>query len=105
MSCAETVKTVKKLKSPPAAAHPKPTSPWVVQLIGDRSEIRALTMYRQLQKRHEALLGRYEPVIIRTTSGAGLTPIWTRVRIDADSRQVAETLLRAAREECLVQRN
>jgi Transglycosylase SLT domain len=108
MSCAATVKTVAKLQPPPAPAQPKPTSPWVVQLIGDRSEIRALTMYRQLQKKHEALLGSYEPVIIRTTLGAVPTPIWIRVHIDADSRQVAETLctrLRAAREECLVQRN
>jgi Transglycosylase SLT domain len=108
MSCAETVRPLAKLQSPPAAVHPKPTSPWVVQLIGDRSEIRALTLYRQLQKKHEALLGSYEPVIIRTTLGAGPTPIWTRVRIEADSRQVAEILctrLRAAREECVLQRN
>jgi hypothetical protein len=108
MSCAETLKAVTKRQSPPTIAQPKPASPWIVQLIGDRSEIRALTMYRQLQKKHEALLGSYEPVIIRTTLGAGPTSIWTRVRIDADSRQVAETLctrLRAAREECLVQRN
>jgi hypothetical protein len=65
-------------------------------------------MYRQIQKKHDALLGIYEPDIIRTTLKAGTAPIWTRIRIDADSRQAAETLcsrLRGAGEVCLVQRN
>jgi SPOR domain len=108
MSCVETAKLVVKPQSPPAASQPKPTAPWVVQLVGDRSEIRALTLYRQLQKKHEALLRNYEPVIIRTTLKAGVAPIWTRVRIDTNNRQAAETLcstLRATGDDCLVQRN
>jgi Transglycosylase SLT domain len=87
----------------------KSTSTWGVQLIGDLSEVKALAAYRALQKKHGTILGNYQPMVIRTTTfkmSAG--PIWTRVRIEADSRQVAETLcsrLRAAGETCLVQRN
>jgi len=99
-----------------AARAPKPkelpnkdTSPWGVQLIGDRSEVKALAAYRALQKKHEAILGKYQPMVIRTTTvKMSAAPIWTRVRIAAGSRQVAETLcsrLRAAGENCLVQPN
>jgi hypothetical protein len=107
MSCAETAKLVARTQSP-TLARPNPAAVWVVQLVGDRSETKALSIYRQLQKKHEALLGTYEPDIIRTTLRAGAAPIWTRVRIDSDSRQAAEALctrLRAVGEDCLVQRN
>jgi hypothetical protein len=87
----------------------KSTSPWGVQLIGDLSEVKALAAYRTLQKKHETILGNYQPMVIRTTTiKMSAAPIWTRIRIEADSRQVAETLcsrLRAAGETCLVQRN
>jgi soluble lytic murein transglycosylase-like protein len=82
--------------------------PWGVQLIGDRSELNALSTYRQLQKRHDAILRGYEPVVIRTTIRGGTLAIWNRVRIETDTRQSADLLcskLRAARETCLVQRN
>ena len=109
ISCAKTVKVAARPQSPAAAvAQPKTVPIWVVQLIGERSELKALTMYRQLQRKHEALLGIYEPDIIRTTLRAGAAPIWTRIRVDADSRQAAEQLcsrLRTAGEDCLVQRN
>jgi hypothetical protein len=88
----------------PAAATPA----WGVQLIGDRSEVKALAAYRVLQKKHEAILASYQPTIVRTTLKMSAAPIWTRIRIDANSRQAAETLcsrLRAAGENCLVQRN
>jgi hypothetical protein len=61
-----------------------------------------------LQKRHDAILRSYEPVLIRTMLRGGTLAVWTRVRIETDSRQSAELLcskLRAARETCLVQRN
>jgi hypothetical protein len=105
-SCAETATLFARPQPPPAFTQTKQTPAWVVQLVGDRSEIKALATYRQLQIKHEALLGTREPDIVRTTVGA--TPIWTRVRIDASSRQTAETLckgLRDAGENCLVQRN
>jgi hypothetical protein len=108
LTCTEATKVVSILPSGHTIAHPRPLSDWAVQLIGDRSEAKALSAYRQLQKKHEALLGIYEPVIVRTTLKVGAAPIWTRVRVDADSRQAAETLcsrLRAAGEVCLAQRN
>jgi Transglycosylase SLT domain/SPOR domain len=110
MSCAEiqTAKLVAKPQTPSAAVQPKPMSEWGVQLVGDRSEIKALTAYRQMQKKHEAILGSYEPIIIRTTVKVSAAPIWSRVRIGADTREAAQTLcsrLRAVGENCLVQHN
>src|SRR5262249_34655531 len=109
MSCAQiqTAKLVAKPQSPSAVGRPKPTE-WGVQLVGDRSEITALAVYRQLQKRHEAILGGYEPVVIRTTVKMSSAPIWNRVRIAADPREAAQALcsrLRAVGESCLVQHN
>jgi hypothetical protein len=86
-----------------------PRSPWGVQLIGDLSEAQALAAYRALQKRREAILGNYQPMIIRAaTAKMSAAPVWIRIRVEAESRQDAETLcgrLRAAGEICLVQRN
>jgi hypothetical protein len=87
----------------------KSTSPWGVQLVGGLSEVKALAAYRALQKKHEAILGNYQPTVIRTTTvKKSAVPIWTRIRIEAETRQTAETLcsrLRAAGETCLIQRN
>jgi hypothetical protein len=87
----------------------KSTSPWGVQLVGNLSEVKALAAYRVLQKKHEAILGNYQPAVIRaTTVRKSAAPIWTRIRIEAKTRQTAETLcsrLRAAGGTCLVQRN
>jgi hypothetical protein len=108
MPCAQTAKLVAKPQSPPTTVQPKPPSDWGVQLIGDRSETKALAVYHQLQKKHEAILGSYEPVIIRTTLRVSAGPIWSRVRVEADSRETAQTLcsrLRAVGENCLVQHN
>jgi len=110
MSCAQiqSAKLVAKPQSPSAVVRPKPMSDWGVQLVGDRSEITALAVYRQLQKKYEAILGGYEPVVIRTTVKMSSAPIWNRVRIGADSREAAQALcsrLRAVGENCLVQHN
>ena len=90
-------------------ARQKPTFPWGVQVIGDLSEVKALAAYRALQKKHEAILGSFQPRVIRTTTvKMNAAPTWTRIRIEAGSRQVAEALcsrLRAAGESCLVRRN
>jgi Transglycosylase SLT domain/SPOR domain len=110
ISCAQiqTAKLVAKPQSPSAVVRPRPIPEWGVQLIGDRSEFAALAVYRQLQKKHEAILGSYEPIVIRTTVKVSSSPIWTRVRIGADSREAAQALcsrLRAVGENCLVQQN
>ena len=87
----------------------KSTYPWGVQLVGGLSEVKALAAYRALQKKHEGILGNYQPTVIRTTTvkkTAG--PIWTRIRTETETHQTAETLcsrLRAAGETCLIQRN
>jgi hypothetical protein len=101
-------KVAVKPPSPTKDLPDKATFPWAVQLTGDRSEVKALAAYRMLQKKHEAILGNYQPVVIRTTLKMSAVPIWTRVRIEASSRQAAETLcsrLRAVGENCLVQRS
>jgi hypothetical protein len=106
MSCGETVKMVERPQSPSAVSHPKPR--WIAQLIGDSSETNALARFRQLQKKHQALLGTYEPVIVRTTLRVRPEPIWTRIRVELDTRQAVESLcsrLEVVGEHCLVQRN
>jgi hypothetical protein len=55
---------VAKPPASPTEAPEKPAFPWGVQLIGDPSEIKALATYRALQKRHEAILGEYQPTIV-----------------------------------------
>jgi Transglycosylase SLT domain/SPOR domain len=106
MSCE---KIVARAPMPNKEASNKSISPWAVQLIGDLSEVKALAAYGALQKKHEAILGKYQPMVMRTTTvKMTAAPTWTRVRVEADSRQVAEALcsrLRAAGETCLVQRN
>jgi hypothetical protein len=104
----QTAKLIAKPQPASAVVQPKPSSEWGVQLVGDRSEITALAAYRQLQKKHTAILGGYEPIIVRTTAKVSSAPIWNRVRIAAASREAAQALcsrLRAAGENCLVQHN
>ena len=108
MPCTETVRLVAKPQSRSPVVQLKPKSDWGIQLVGDRSEIKALEAYRQLQRKHQAILGSHEPVLVRTTVGVRAAPIWSRVRIEADSRETAQTLcsrLKAVGENCLVQHN
>jgi Transglycosylase SLT domain/SPOR domain len=105
MPCEKIAARTPMPKEPPS----KDTSFWGVQLIGDPSEVKALAAYRALQKKHETILRNYQPMVIRTTTvKMSAAPSWTRIRIGTGSRQVAEMLcsrLRAAGENCLVQRN
>jgi hypothetical protein len=108
MPCGQMAKSPANPATPARVAQGKPISPWIVQLIGDRSEINALASYRQLQRKHLTLLGNYKPVVMRTTLRGGTVAIWSRVRIVSDSRLAAETVcskLRMVGENCLVQRN
>jgi SPOR domain len=85
-----------------------PESSWVVQLIGDDTEVVALSRFRQLQNKHKAILGIYNPLVVNTTLTPGAPPIWTRVRVGLNSREAAQSLcaqLESAGERCVVQRN
>ena len=85
-----------------------PESLWVVQLIGDDTEATALSRFRQMQNKHKAILGIYEPIVVNTTLTPGAPPIWTRVRVGLNSREAADSLcarLESAGERCVVQRN
>jgi Transglycosylase SLT domain/SPOR domain len=108
MPCAQTAIQATKPQPAVMVVQQKPASAWGIQLVGDRSEGKALELYRLLQKKHYAILASHEPIIIRTPGKVGAGPIWSRVRIDADNRETAQALclkLRAAGENCLVQHN
>jgi hypothetical protein len=105
--CVETAKLAAKPASATAIVQHRLVAAWAVQLVGDRSEINARANYDRLRKKHEAILGAYQPVVVRTTLGVSTAVIWHRVHIEANSREAAETLcsrLRAAGGNCLVQR-
>jgi hypothetical protein len=88
-------------------AQPKSVASWAVLLVGDQSEINALAAYHRLSKKHEVILGAYQPVVVHTSLGVNTRANWHRVRVEANSRAVAEALcskLRAVGGSCLVQR-
>ena len=89
------------------STQPRSAASWAVLLVGDRSEINALAAYHRLSKRHAAILGAYQPVLVRTSPGVNTAAVWHRVRIEANSRPAAESLcsrLRTVGGSCLVQR-
>jgi hypothetical protein len=89
-----------------ALAPAKQEFPWGVQLIGSGSEAAARGAYQEMQKKHAALLGAHQPLVLRTSLGKASS--WYRVRVGTANRESAEALcakLRAAGGSCLVQRN
>jgi hypothetical protein len=105
--CVGMTKLAAKPASQTTTEQHKSTVVWAVQLIGDRSETNALASYNQIRKKYQAILGAYEPVVVRTTVGMSTAAIWHRIRIEANTRAAAEALcskLRAAGGSCLVQR-
>jgi hypothetical protein len=90
-----------------APVAPSLESSWVVQLIGDDTEATAISRFRQMQNKHKAILGIYEPIVVNTTVRPGAPPIWTRVRVGLNSREAADSLcakLESAGERCVVHR-
>jgi hypothetical protein len=82
--------------------------PWGLQLIGDRSETRALTDFRKLQERFPALLGNRQPVILRTQPTGRRSATWYRIRVAEITRDRAQDLCRKlemAGGKCIVLRN
>jgi hypothetical protein len=105
-SCFELVKLRPASPVTPAEVPERQTKPWIVQLFGDPSETRVLALFRQLQKKHDSILRDYKPEVVQTRLNG--TAIWSRVRVDVGTLQAAQALcsnLRAAGEECLIQRN
>jgi SPOR domain len=97
----------RRITAAAASAQLKSVASWAVLLVGDRSEMNALAAYHRLSKKHAAILGAYQPAVVRTSPGVNTAAIWHRIRIEAGSRAAAEILctrLRAAGGNCLVQR-
>jgi hypothetical protein len=82
--------------------------PWGLQLAGNWSEAKALSDYKQLQKRFSSVLGDRAPMIIRSRMlGHGSAP-WYLIRVAESSRDRAKQLcsrLESAGGSCLVYRN
>lgn len=78
---------------------------WSLQLIGDRSEEKALTEYRTLQKKFPAILGARPPLVIKKRLGGRGLAVWYQVRVAERSRDAANAIcsrLRSVGGECLV---
>jgi len=88
------------------AAETPPRPLWGVQLVGNSSQIAALSAFYKLQKTYASILGSHEPLVLR--SSAGRNASWYRVRIGANTRTDAERIcssLRSVGGTCLVQMN
>ena len=82
-------------------------APWGLQLIGDRSEARALADYRKLQQRFPHVLGDRKALVLRSMAGRG-SATWYRVRVAESTRARAQELcgrLERAGGKCLVVHN
>jgi hypothetical protein len=78
---------------------------WTLQLIGDRSEERALAAYRNLQNKFPTILGERPPVLIKRQLGGRGFARWYQVRVAETSREAANAIcsrLRSAGGQCLV---
>jgi len=82
--------------------------PWGLQLTGNWSEIKALSDYKQLQKRFSSVLGDRAPLIIKSRmAGRGSAP-WYLIRVAESTRDRANQLcarLESIGGSCLVYRN
>jgi hypothetical protein len=82
--------------------------PWGLQLIGNWSEAKALSDYKQLQKRFQSVLGDRAPMVIKSRMmGHGSAP-WYLVRVAESTRDRAKQLcsrLESIGGSCLVYRN
>jgi hypothetical protein len=82
--------------------------PWGLQLIGNWSEAKALSDYKQLQRRFSSVLGDRAPMIIKSRmAGRGSAP-WYLIRVAESTRDRAKQLcsrLESVGGSCLVYRN
>jgi hypothetical protein len=110
LTCTELARTA-SLAGPrkaPSAGEKTDWGPWGLQLTGNWSEARALSDYKQLQKRFSSVLGDRAPMIIRSRMlGHGSAP-WYLIRVAESTRDRAKQLcsrLESAGGSCLVYRN
>ena len=93
---------------PPRTATQTASAPWGVQVAGNWSEGRALAEYARLRDKYAAILGGREPTVVRSRMPGRGTAAWSRVRIEAQTRDEAEKLcarLKTAGGACVVLRN
>jgi hypothetical protein len=110
LTCTELARSVSL--APPRKATSVETKtdwgPWGLQLAGNWSEAKALSDYKQLQKRFQSVLGDRAPMIIKSRMiGHGLAP-WYLIRVAESTRDRAKQLcsrLESIGGNCLVYRN
>ena len=81
---------------------------WVIQLVGDASEPRALAEYNKMQRKFPVLLAARSPLVLRTQLGGRGSASWFRVRVAELTRDRATQLcaqLQASGGRCLVLKN
>jgi cell division septation protein DedD len=85
---------------------PAASAPWSVQLTSQKSESQARSALADIQKKHQALLSRHKPRIVKVELGSKGT--YYRVQVGTASQEAANKLcsgLKAAGASCLVHRN
>jgi hypothetical protein len=110
LTCTELARTASVASLRKAASVETKTDwgPWGLQLTGNWSEAKALSDYKQLQKRFSSVLGDRAPMIIKSRMlGHGSAP-WYLIRVAESTRDRAKQLcsrLESAGGSCLVYRN
>jgi len=110
LTCTELARTASTAPPRKAASVETKTDwgPWGLQLTGNWSEAKALSDYKQLQKRFSSVLGDRAPMITRSRMmGHGSAP-WYLIRVAESTRDRAKQLcsrLESAGGSCLVYRN
>lgn len=98
-------RTAARAPEAPVAA---PPPPWAVRLAADFSREKAISQFERVRARHAAILGGYEPTVIRETNLSRGRSEQFIVQIAVDSRTAARALckrLRAQGGACIVARN
>lgn len=103
--CLNTLASLRK-GVPAAGGEANPLfAPWGVQISGNFSRDIALTSYRRVAERHNAVFGDLTPVIVATRMGGRGQRVFYRVRLPAQTRVEANALcnrLRKSGGACIV---
>jgi hypothetical protein len=90
--CAQVAKRAPPTVKDNTAAANLDLAPWGVQLIGDSSEIRALSAYADLQKRYHSVLRDRAPTVLKSAMGGHGPSTWYFVRVAEPTREGATQL-------------